>query len=48
LQRAGFESGSVENVEGALFVLTTLYAAVPCVLKALALVLLATTEIKES
>lgn len=48
LQRAGFESGSVENVAGALFVLTILYAAVPCVLKALALVLLATTELKES
>jgi GPH family glycoside/pentoside/hexuronide:cation symporter len=48
LQRAGFESGSVENVARALFVLTILYAAVPCVLKALALVLLATTELKES
>jgi GPH family glycoside/pentoside/hexuronide:cation symporter len=47
LQRAGFESGSFDNSPKALLILTVLYAAVPCVLKALALALLATTDLKE-
>lgn len=46
LQRAGFESGSLENEPGALYALTLLYTVVPCALKCVALVLLATTELK--
>lgn len=47
LQLAGFESGSATNSEHALFVLTLMYAAVPCVLKIFALILLACTAVNE-
>lgn len=47
LQGVGFESGSLTNSSDALFLLTLLYAAVPCVLKVLALGLLATTNLSE-
>ena len=47
LQLAGFESGSATNSEHALFALTLMYAAVPCVLKIFALILLACTAVNE-
>ena len=47
LQLAGFESGSATNSEHALFALTLMYAAVPCVLKVFALILLACTAVNE-
>jgi GPH family glycoside/pentoside/hexuronide:cation symporter len=47
LQLAGFESGSATNSDHALFVLTLMYAAVPCVLKIFALILLACTAVNE-
>jgi len=47
LQLSGFESGSVDNSEQALIVLTLMYAAMPCVLKVVALILLACTAINE-
>ena len=46
LQAAGFRSGA-ENSESALFALSLLYAALPCALKLLALLALATTDLKE-
>jgi GPH family glycoside/pentoside/hexuronide:cation symporter len=48
VQRVGFESGSLTNSPDALFILTLLYAAVPCGLKMLALALLATTDLMEN
>ena len=48
LQSAGFDSGSPNNPSEALLLLTLLYAAVPCGLKLVAIVLLATTNIKET
>jgi GPH family glycoside/pentoside/hexuronide:cation symporter len=48
LQGVGFESGSINNSDESLFVLTFLYAVVPCLLKVIALVLLATTKLKVS
>ncbi|MDC1481009.1 MFS transporter [Ascidiaceihabitans sp.] len=47
LQLAGFESGSATNSEHALFALTLMYAAVPCILKIFALILLACTAVNE-
>ena len=43
LERAGFTSGG-DNTEASLWLLTLLYAAVPCGLKCLAIALLATTQ----
>lgn len=47
LEGNGFQAGQ-SNPEHALRMLTLLYAAVPCVLKLLAIALLATTEMKET
>jgi GPH family glycoside/pentoside/hexuronide:cation symporter len=48
LQNAGFQSGSgVQNTPEALNLLSLLYAAVPCVLKMIAILLLALTNLKE-
>lgn len=47
LEAAGFRAGS-GNPEQALWVLTLLYAGVPCVLKLVAIAVLATTEIEEN
>ena len=47
LQWAGFESGSDSNSDHSLFVLALFYAAVPCVLKIFALILLAFTAVSE-
>lgn len=47
LDAAGFQSGA-DNTETALWLLTLLYAAVPCVLKVIAIALLATTVVKET
>ena len=47
LHSAGFDSGSPNNPSEALLLLTLLYAAVPCGLKLVAIVLLATTNLKE-
>jgi GPH family glycoside/pentoside/hexuronide:cation symporter len=46
LPGVGFESGSVTNSPEALFLLTFLYAAVPCAFKVLSLGLLAGTDLK--
>ncbi len=46
LERSGFVSGG-ENSESALWLLTLLYAAVPCALKLFAIALLATTKLEE-
>ncbi|WP_420862119.1 MFS transporter [Algirhabdus cladophorae] len=46
LQAAGFQSGA-ENSQSALWMLTVLYAVVPCVLKLIAVALLATTHLEE-
>jgi len=46
LERAGFTSGG-ENTQSALWLLTILYAAVPCGLKCLAIALLATTKFEK-
>ena len=46
LERAGFNSGG-DNTEASLWLLTLLYAAVPCGLKCLAIALLATTEMEK-
>lgn len=46
LERAGFTSGG-ENTDATLWLLTLLYAAVPCALKLLAIALLATTKLEE-
>lgn len=48
LERAGFQSGSAAtNPPEALALLALLYAAVPCVLKVLAIALLAITDLRE-
>lgn len=47
LDAAGFRAGP-DNPENALVLLTLLYAAVPCALKVLAIILLARTDIKEN
>jgi GPH family glycoside/pentoside/hexuronide:cation symporter len=47
LERAGFQSGSLDNPPEALALLTFLYAAVPCALKGLAILMLAATDLKE-
>ncbi|WP_299619900.1 MFS transporter [uncultured Tateyamaria sp.] len=48
LEQAGFVSGAATNPPEALMLLTLLYAAVPCGLKVVAIVLLATTDLKET
>jgi GPH family glycoside/pentoside/hexuronide:cation symporter len=48
LERAGFQSGSQTNPDTALSLLSLLYAGVPCVLKLIAIGLLATTDLKEN
>ncbi len=48
LQSAGFDSGAASNPPEALVLLTLLYAAVPCGLKVVAIVLLAATDLKET
>ncbi len=48
LEAAGFVSGSQDNTETALTTLTYLYALVPCVLKLIAIALLAATPLKET
>ncbi|MEM6308616.1 MAG: MFS transporter [Pseudomonadota bacterium] len=47
LERAGFQSGSDTNTAASLWLLTLLYAGVPCALKLVAIGLLAVTELKE-
>jgi GPH family glycoside/pentoside/hexuronide:cation symporter len=48
LETAGFQSGAgVPNTPEALNLLTVLYAAVPCALKLIAILLLAVTNLKE-
>jgi GPH family glycoside/pentoside/hexuronide:cation symporter len=47
LQASGFSSGATNPVE-ALTMLSVLYALVPCVLKLIAIGLLAATQIPES
>ncbi len=48
LEAAGFRSGSLNNPPEALALLALLYAAVPCALKVIAIVLLALTDLKET
>jgi GPH family glycoside/pentoside/hexuronide:cation symporter len=48
LERAGFQSGSATNPPESLALLTTLYAAVPCGLKLIAIALLAMTDLEEA
>lgn len=48
LQNAGFDSAAASNPPEALMLLTLLYAAVPCGLKVVAIILLATTDLKET
>lgn len=48
LESVGFQSGSADNPPEALALLTLLYAAVPCVLKLVAIALLAITNLKEA
>lgn len=47
LDAAGFRSG-VQNPEEALILLTLFYAGIPCLLKAVAVLLLATTNLEET
>ena len=47
LEYVGFQSGSDTNSASALWLLSTLYAGVPCALKLVAIGLLAVTELKE-
>lgn len=48
LERAGFQSGGAsENSQDALALLALLYAAVPCVLKIIAILLLSITNLRE-
>ncbi|WP_299151624.1 MFS transporter [uncultured Tateyamaria sp.] len=47
LDRAGFDSTATRNPPEALALLALLYAAVPCALKVVAIMLLATTNLKE-
>jgi len=46
LEAGGFQAGT-DNTEGALRLLTLLYAALPCALKAGAIALLITTDLEE-
>ncbi len=48
LEQAGFQSGASDNPPEALYLLTLLYAAVPCGLKLIAIVLLAMTDLEET
>jgi GPH family glycoside/pentoside/hexuronide:cation symporter len=49
LEAAGFTTGAgAENPEGALRLLTLLYALVPCLLKVVAIALLAATKLEET
>lgn len=48
LENAGFQSGGADNPPEALALLTVLYAAVPCVLKVIAIILLSITNLKEA
>jgi GPH family glycoside/pentoside/hexuronide:cation symporter len=48
LEQVGFVSGAASNPPQALMLLTLLYAAVPCSLKVVAIVLLAATDLKET
>ncbi|MEO0380905.1 MAG: MFS transporter [Pseudomonadota bacterium] len=48
LENAGFDSAAASNTPEALALLTLLYAAVPCGLKLVAILLLATTDLKET
>ncbi|TMM52329.1 MFS transporter [Sulfitobacter sabulilitoris] len=48
LEQAGFESGAADNPQQALWLLTLLYAALPCVLKLAAIALLAITNLEET
>lgn len=48
LESVGFQSGASNNTPEALFVLSFLYAIVPCFLKGLAMLLLAVTDLKEA
>jgi GPH family glycoside/pentoside/hexuronide:cation symporter len=47
LERAGFDSGASDNPDSALTTLSFLYAGLPCLLKLIAIALLAKTELKE-
>ncbi len=47
LQWAGFSSGAASNPQSALLLLSVLYALVPCLLKVIAIVLLAATDLKD-
>ena len=47
LEQAGFQVGATTSPESALRMLTLLYALVPVVLKLVAIVLLALTELEE-
>ncbi len=48
LERAGFQSGANNNPESALTMLSFFYAGIPCVLKLVAIGLLASTNMKET
>jgi GPH family glycoside/pentoside/hexuronide:cation symporter len=48
LEWTGFVSGAVNNPPEALMLLTLLYAGLPCGLKVVSILLLATTDLKES
>lgn len=48
LERAGFESGAVNNPDSALTLLSVFYAGVPCAMKLVAIALLATTDLEEN
>ncbi len=48
LENTGFQSGAADNPPEALAMLTLLYAAVPCALKVIAIILLSLTNLKEA
>ena len=48
LERVGFQSGSTDNSETALWTLSLFYAGIPCVLKLVAIGLLVTTDLEEN
>ena len=48
LENPGFQSGAADNPPEALAMLTLLYAAVPCALKVIAIILLSLTNLKEA
>ncbi|WP_300032526.1 MFS transporter [uncultured Roseobacter sp.] len=48
LENAGFRSGAADNPPEALALLSLLYAAVPCALKLIAILLLSVTNLKEA